>query len=92
MENIWAQLWWNGNNMVMLALKPNTDYPLELVRPHMDFLDLNVTIEPFWTWKDWKQETNPKLTFKIAQNKSYCSPTILIGVQQMVSGEQVNGE
>lgn len=35
--------------MVMLALNPNIDQPLELVRPHMDFLDLNATIEPFWT-------------------------------------------
>jgi hypothetical protein len=26
--------------MVMLTLNPNMDYPLELVRPHMDFLDL----------------------------------------------------
>ncbi len=24
----------------MLALNTNTNYPLELVRPHMDFLDL----------------------------------------------------
>ncbi len=83
MENIWTQLCWNGNNMVMLTLNPNMDYPLELVRPHMDFLDLF----------GFERIESKRQTF----NSPSKLPKTKIIVEQMVNrwiarGEQVNNE